>query len=374
MKTWPLLAIAIVQSFLWIAHWLLYRTWVAFWWPMSSHELLGLQIVIGVLSTSFLAASILTFRFSNPAVKLLYWVASIWMGIANFLFVGAAIAWIADLLLRFAVPATVRIADRHYIAGALVAAAFAAAMYGIVNARLVRIRRVSVRLPGLPQCWHGRPALLITDMHLGHINGRGFARRVAEMARKLDPAVIFLAGDLFDGSKLDPRRTAEPILKLNPPLGIFFVGGNHEEFGGAAHFEEVLRAAGIRVLHNECATVEGVRIAGVPYGPAANPLQMRAFLEGLRLKSSPPSILLNHVPNKLPIAEHAGISLQLSGHTHGGGQMFPFNLIARRAFGKFSYGLQRFGDMQIYTSSGAGTWGPPMRLGTHSEIVLLTFE
>ncbi len=86
-----------------------------------------------------------------------------------------------------------------------------------------------------------------------------------------------------------------------------------------------------------------------------------------------PSILLNHVPNRLPLAEHAGVSLQLSGHTHGGGQMFPFNLITRRAFGKFTYGLQRFGELQVYTSSGAGTWGPPMRVGTHSEIVLLTF-
>jgi predicted MPP superfamily phosphohydrolase len=256
----------------------------------------------------------------------------------------------------------------------MVAAAFAAAVYGVVNARFVRIRRVSVQLPNLPQCWRARKALLITDTHLGHINGRGFAKRIAEMVRRLDPAVIFLAGDLFDGAKVDPRQIAGPILELDPPLGTFFVDGNHEEFGGAAHFEEALRAAGIRVLHNECVTVEGMRIIGVPYGPGSNPLQMRAFLEGLHLKSSPPSILLNHVPNQLPLSEHAGISLQLSGHTHGGGQMFPFTVITRRAFGKFSYGLQRFGDMQVYTSSGAGTWGPPMRVGTQSEIVLLTFE
>jgi predicted MPP superfamily phosphohydrolase len=374
LKAWPLLAIAIVQSFLWIAHWFLYRTWVDFWWPMSPQELLMLRIALGILATIFLAASLIGFRFSNPGVRLLYWLASLWLGLANFLFVGALIAWLADLLLRFTVSAPARAAGRHYIAGVLLAAAVAGAVYGIVNARFVRIRRVSVQMPNLPQCWRERKALLITDTHLGHINGRGFAKHLADIARKLDPAVIFLAGDLFDGAKVNPRQIAGPILDLHPPLGTFFVDGNHEEFGGAAHFEEALRAAGIRVLHNECVTIDGVHIVGVPYGPTANQLQMRAFLEGLHLKNSQPSILLNHVPNKLPLAEHAGISLQLSGHTHGGGQMFPFTLITRRAFGKFSYGLQRFGDMQVYTSSGAGTWGPPMRVGTQSEIVLLTFE
>ena len=111
-----------------------------------------------------------------------------------------------------------------------------------------------------------------------------------------------------------------------------------------------------------------VYLTGLPL----HPLALRTFLEGLRLKKGPPSILLNHVPSQLTLAEHAGVSLQLSGHTHGGGQ-FSFSFITRRAFGKFTYGLQSFGEMQVYTSSGAGTWGPPMRVGTHSEIVLLTF-
>jgi hypothetical protein len=93
----------------------------------------------------------------------------------------------------------------------------------------------------------------------------------------------------------------------------------------------------------------------------------------LELVEGEASILLSHVPSRLPIAEQAGVSLQLSGHTHGG-QVFPFTWFTRRAFGKFTYGLQQFGALQVYTSSGAGTWGPPMRVGTHPEIVLLRFE
>ena len=94
---------------------------------------------------------------------------------------------------------------------------------------------------------------------------------------------------------------------------------------------------------------------------------------GLGLKDGVPSILLQHVPNRLPIVEQAGVGLLVSGHTHGG-QFFPFTWITRRAFGEFTHGLHRFGGLQVYTSTGAGTWGPPMRVGTHSEMVLLTFE
>jgi hypothetical protein len=112
---------------------------------------------------------------------------------------------------------------------------------------------------------------------------------------------------------------------------------------------------------------------GVSDGDSGYPIRLRATLESLHLVPGQASILLNHVPSRLSIVEQAGISLQLSGHTHGG-QLFPFTWFTRYAFGRFIYGLQRFGSLQVYTSSGAGTWGPPMRVGTHSEIALLTFE
>jgi predicted MPP superfamily phosphohydrolase len=112
---------------------------------------------------------------------------------------------------------------------------------------------------------------------------------------------------------------------------------------------------------------------GVPNGEAHNPIRLRATLEALQLNSGEASILLNHMPSRLPIVERAGVSLQLSGHTHVG-QLFPFNWLTRRVFGKFIYGLQSFGALQVYTTSGAGTWGPPMRVGTQPEIVLLTFR
>jgi uncharacterized protein len=85
------------------------------------------------------------------------------------------------------------------------------------------------------------------------------------------------------------------------------------------------------------------------------------------------SILLTHAPDHPEVAEAAGISLQLSGHTHLG-QFIPWTWMARRIYGQFVYGLSRIGRMQAFTSSGAGTWGPPLRLGSKSEIVVLEFQ
>jgi predicted MPP superfamily phosphohydrolase len=263
--------------------------------------------------------------------------------------------------------------DRPLFAAVFFTLAFLTGIYGLLNARWVRIRRVTVQLPNLPAAWRGRTALLLSDLHLGNINGPGFCRRMAALAARLQPEIIFLPGDLFDGVHADPDRLIAPLKTLSPPLGIYFTAGNHEEYGGEANFIHALTQAGIRVLENEKIIVDGLQILGIPYADSHYPIQLRATLEALRPDPAQPSILLNHAPHRLPIVEQAGISLQLSGHTHGG-QLIPFTWFTRHAFGKFTYGLHSFGSLQVYTSSGAGTWGPPMRVGTHPEIVLIQFQ
>jgi len=373
VKAWPILGVLIVQALLCLAHWFLYCTWTAFWWPMGPGAILGLKIALVVLSLIFMASALLSFRYTNWMVALLYQVAAVWLGLLNFLFVGACVAWILDFALWVALPGSAHLAARPLIAGLLTAAALAVAIYGILNARFIRVRNVQVTLEGLPDSWRGRTALLISDIHLGNINGIRFARRIVSLAQRLAPDVIFIPGDLFDGTKADPDKIAKPFFELAPRFGVFFVSGNHEEFGGATHYSEALRRHGFRVLDSEHMLVDGLQIVGVPYEVSNYPMRLRHILTGFHLENGAASVLLQHVPTRLPIVEQAGVGLQLSGHTHGG-QVFPFSWITRRAFGKFTYGLQRFGALQVITSSGAGTWGPPMRVGTHPEVVLITFR
>jgi len=112
---------------------------------------------------------------------------------------------------------------------------------------------------------------------------------------------------------------------------------------------------------------------GVHFRDSTNDEHLRAILRRADVDRNRASILLTHAPDRVNIAEEEGISLQLSGHTHGG-QFFPFTWITSRIYGKFVYGLQRLGTLLVYTSYGAGTWGPPFRLGTTPEIVLIQFE
>lgn len=369
MKAWPVVGIALMQGLLLAAHWFVYRTWIAYWWPLSPVATLVLRTCLFVMALSFIAAALLGFYSANRLVSVLYWIASVWLGLLNFFFLAACLCRLAGFLLPLAGVAV----NRPLLAGGLFGLAIAAGVYGLFNARYLRIRRVAVTLPGLPGSWRGRTALIVSDLHLGHVNGLAFSRRIATLAAGLNPDIVFLPGDLFDGSMADAERLTAPLSALEPPFGIFFSAGNHDEFGDAAHYAEVLTRTGIRVLHNEKVTVDGLHIAGVPYGDSTFPIRLRTTLEGFRPALGEATILLNHVPNRLPIVEQAGITLQLSGHTHGG-QIFPFTWLTRRVFGEFTYGLQQFGGLQVYTSSGAGTWGPPMRVGTHPEMVLLTFQ
>ncbi len=372
MKAWPLLAITAMQCLLLAAHWFLYRTWIDFWPAMTPTALLLLQSALLLLAPSFICAALLGFYYSNGPVRLLYQLAALWLGFFNYLFWSACLCRLLDMALRITPLAPELPRFRPAMAATFLALALLTSLYGLINARCMRIRRITVELPNLPPAWRGRNALLFSDLHLGNILGRRFSRRIARLAARLEPDIIFIPGDLFDGAKADPDHLIEPLKALHPPLGIYFAAGNHDEFGGEEHFSAPLLRAGFHVLHNEREILEGLQIVGVTYGESTHPLQMRVFLEGLRLNDGAASILLNHVPNRLPIVESCGVSLQLSGHTHGG-QLFPFTWFTRRAFGRFTSGLQRFGALQVYTSTGCGSWGPPMRVGTRPEVVLLTF-
>jgi predicted MPP superfamily phosphohydrolase len=152
---------------------------------------------------------------------------------------------------------------------------------------------------------------------------------------------------------------------------VYFVAGNHEQFGDDSKYLRAISAAGVRVLSNEKVDVDGLQIIGVPYRNASSDLA--SVLNGMQLDRDRASVLLVHAPDHPDVAEAAGVSLQLSGHTHLG-QFIPWSWMARRIYRQFVYGLSRIGAMQVFTSSGAGTWGPPLRLGSNPEIVMLQFE
>lgn len=370
MKAWPFFGIFLIQIILLLAHWFLFHTWIAFWPGVATGAASWLRGVLLILAFTFAASSLLSFRFSSLAVRMFYKISSVWLGLLNYFFLAACLSWLtwyAMLAFGSASPT-----GRPMIAAGLFALAVLTSVYGMVNARWIRVRRIGVSLGNLPDSWRGRRALLMSDLHLGNVNGAGFSRRLVALANRLRPDIVFLPGDLFDGTKADLDRLVAPFKGLTAPFGSYFSTGNHEEFTDPAHYIDALTRVGIRVLNSESVTVEGLHILGIRYGDSTYPIRARATLEALSPGSTQASILLSHAPIRLPIAEQAGIGLQLSGHTHGG-QLFPYTFFTRRIFGRFTHGLHNLGALQVYTSTGAGTWGPPMRVGSQPEVVVLEF-
>jgi len=372
LKAWPVFAIFCIQIILLLGHWLVYSTVIAFYPAIPAGIAADLRLTILILAFSFVAASLLSFRFTNFAVHLFYRLAAMWLGFLNFFFWASILAWLAWVLVRVAHPVANPDASRPLIVAILYGIAALGGVYGLVNAQIIRVRRMDIQLPNLPNSWRGRRAVLMSDLHLGPVNGVRFCRRLIAMALRFQPDIVFIPGDLFDGTKADLDRLLVPFQAFKPPLGIYFSTGNHEEFAVATQYLDAITRAGVRVLANKSVTVEGVRIAGVLYQDSTHIIRMKGFLDSLALDRNHPCILLNHAPTRLPIVEQAGVSMQLSGHTHGG-QMIPFTWLTRRIFGRFTTGLNRFGALLVYTSTGAGTWGPPMRIGSAPELVVFTF-
>jgi uncharacterized protein len=360
--------VAIIQSILFVEHFLLYKTWT-FSSPANAPVVLWTKLVLGLLSVSFVAASLLAFRYTNPALRAFYRVAAVWLGLQNFLFPAAILSWIIFGVARLAGLDI----NFHRTVEWFFGAAMLVGFYGVFNASLTRITRMTVRLPNLPESWRGRKAALISDVHLGHVRNGGFLRRMVAKILREDPDAIFIAGDLYDGTAIDAGRAAEPLSKLTAPQGVYFVAGNHEQFGDDSKYLRAVAAAGVRVLSNEKVEVDGLQIMGVPYSNATQKGHLASALHKMGLDRNRASILLLHAPDHPEVAEAAGVSLQLSGHTHLG-QFVPWSWFARKMYRQFVYGLSRIGKMQVFTSSGAGTWGPPLRLGSNPEIVMLQFE
>jgi predicted MPP superfamily phosphohydrolase len=354
---------------LFLIHYLLYETWTFSSGVRGTTGGFWIKVALGFWSVSFIAASLLAFRYTNAALRAFYRAAAVWMGLVSFLFLAAVFCWMIFGVARLAG----RDMNFHGMVEALFGAAIIAGLYGVFNASWTRITRTTVRLANLPEAWRGRRAALISDVHLGHVRNGNFLRRVVAKILKEEPDAIFIAGDLYDGTAIDARRAAEPLQDLVAPQGVYFVAGNHEQFGDDSKYLHAIGAAGVRVLNNEKVEVDGLQIAGVPYRDAARGGDFASALRGIRLDRNRASVLLTHAPDHPEIAEAAGVSLQLSGHTHLG-QFIPWSWMARRIYRQFVYGLSRIGKMQVFTSSGAGTWGPPLRLGSNPEIVMLKFE
>jgi predicted MPP superfamily phosphohydrolase len=338
----------------------------------------------GTLLVVFLGLSIpAAFVFGRVGLgRPLVWLAYVWMGLMFFLFVALLGTDVAYLVARVTGPIDLerRTALRRILAGVAGLVAFSAAGAGLFEAlRRLRVVEVSVPLKRLPRELDGFTIVQVSDIHVGPTIGRGFIEGIVERVNSLAPDLVAITGDLVDGSVARLGASVAPIAQLESKHGTFFVTGNHEYYSGAEEWVAELGRLGVRVLRNERVSVErdghGFELVGVDdfhaRGQApGHGADLRRALDGY--DRSRESVLLAHQPRQAIEAAELGVGLQLSGHTHGG-QLWPFTYLVRLQQ-PFIAGLDKLGELFIYTSRGTGYWGPPMRVGAPAEITRITLR
>lgn len=235
------------------------------------------------------------------------------------------------------------------------------------------IKEVAVRMDRLPDRARGLTIAQLTDLHIAPWTSERFVARLVERTNSIRADLTVITGDLVDGDlhQIGPQLSA--LEKLSARLGIFFVTGNHEYYVGSEPILQLLPKLGIVNLHNRGVVLDdALYLCGIPdrairRNPFVTDADLPNVVRSLEGRDPDrPAILLAHQPREIAAAESAGIDLQLSGHTHGG-QIWPFGGIVMAAQ-PYLRGLHRHGKTQIYVSSGAGTWGPPIRIGAPAEI------
>ncbi|MFH1037093.1 MAG: metallophosphoesterase [PVC group bacterium] len=245
---------------------------------------------------------------------------------------------------------------------------------GHLNARTLRITAIQVPLG--PSCGPVKEvnAVFLADIHAGVMVGGDFLSGIVDEVNNLQPDLILLGGDVVDTDVREVERLGcgEILSRLRAPLGVYAVTGNHEYLSGVEESTGYLSGLGIVFLRDRAVRIgDSFYLAGRDdpshrrkTGPGRS---LREILSGVDPRC--PVILMDHRPARIKEAAAAGVDLLLCGHTHHG-QLFPISLVIDALY-PASRGYAREGKTRIYVTSGAGTWGPPVRIGNRPEIVHL---
>ncbi|MDQ0194376.1 metallophosphoesterase [Paenibacillus wynnii] len=248
-------------------------------------------------------------------------------------------------------------------------------VWGSINAWSSVVRTHSLQID--KSTGHSLPLTIAvaSDLHLGNIVGNRHLKRLVKRINEMQPDLILLPGDVLDDS-IEPfirNRMDETLRQLKARYGIYAVLGNHEYYGGSIEqYTKVMDNIGIRVLQDEIVEVAGTYIVGrkdktADAMEAAGRLSVPELLSGIDLAR--PVIMMDHQPTGFDVAAKAGVDVLLSGHTHRG-QIAPNHWITKRLF-ELDWGYLRKEKLHVVVSSGFGTWGPPIRLASRSEILKL---
>jgi uncharacterized protein len=328
---------------------------------LTSGQRLALKLLLLAAALTFLAG-----EFLNRLVPLypLLYVGSLWLGVIAIAFA----VFLLELLLALLFPH-----QRRLLVLAALAIIFLISAFSMLNVALGPVlRQMKIPMRGLAADMDGYTIVQLSDLHLGDLTSVKQLQGIVKRVNALNPDLICVTGDALDGDIGRDEKYAEILTGLRARHGVAAVTGNHEFYAGIKKFLELARLCRWRVLRNQSWIIDGkLAIIGLDEDSAKHFKLPGPDLDAA-LRNVPaaiPKILLYHQPTRFPEAVRRGIDLQLSGHTHAG-QIPPMDFLVWLNY-KYPSGLYRLGQSYIYTCPGTGTWGPPMRFLSRSEIVKL---
>jgi len=263
---------------------------------------------------------------------------------------------------------------RGLAAAALAGLSGAAAYASLWEPFDYEVTETDVFVRGLPARFDGFRVAQLTDVHHSPLVPLAEVRRVVDLANAARPDLVVLTGDYTTSRRGYIEPCAEALGRLRAPEGVWAVLGNHDHYNDAELTERALSRRGVGVLSNANTVLrrgaDELLLAGVDdwgWGQADWARALRGAAPGR------PTLLLSHEPAVLDLPETAGLSLIISGHTHGGQICLPLVGAPARFLEEFRYlrGLYERGGTQLYVSRGTGMIGIPVRVGARPEVAIL---
>ncbi len=316
----------------------------------------------------FIFANALSRSSNLEFVKYIYSAMSIGAGLAFYFLVGAiliSLAYVVFKIIRKPLPSFIPI-------GAFIISCFIS-IFAFVQARDLKVVSYVLEKDNLPDSLVDKKIILVSDTHYGLVNHKKAAKRLVNKIMDQNGDVVFLAGDFFDGPDISTEEIENIWRKLSEKTPVYYIPGNHEEYGNYEKFLDSAEKSGFIVLEDSISVYENISVAGIVYRSKDEIDEALPVLKNFENNLSDFSILLNHAPIFYEEVERLGFDLMFSGHTHRG-QFWPLRYITYAIYGKYHYGLNDFKNLSVITTSGVGTSGPPIRLLNTPEIVEIRFR
>ena len=337
-------------------------------------------ITFFLLAVLFIIAKILESKHSSVITDILNIIGGFWLAFMLYGFLFFLLSDIILLILR--IPGIIKVDSiiqfRKWSFIIIVLSSSLLIIGGFINALIPVIREYNITINKPAGSVKTLRIAAVSDIHLGSIIRKRSLKKMSGIIKDLKPDIVLLLGDIVDG-EIGPVLRGDLLQYFTWPAcidGLYAITGNHEFIGGANRTIPYIESKGIRVLKDEIVTLDGgIQLIGRIDRDSFRFYRIERMTLGelmQKVDTTKPVILLDHQPFHLDETAKYGIDLQLSGHTHNG-QMWPLNYVTKMIY-ELSYGYLKKGKTNFIVSSGYGLWGPRVRSGSRSEVLLINIK